>query len=160
MVHLKICVLLLLCALLLGFADPSAVATDFDVVVPKSGHPLFGAFQDIMDGGISLVLDSGSTLNIPWEKIKELQLNHKVTNPSAAEVKRGVIALRAGLVMGTQGQQMLGGSLEVKRTAHPAREDWHRQSTELELGASSLLITQAGVLPFASMSTMANSTTR
>lgn len=72
----------------LGFADPPAVATDFDVVVPKSGHPLFGAFQDIMGGGISFVLDSGSTLNIPWEKIKELQLHHKVTNPSAGSKER------------------------------------------------------------------------
>jgi hypothetical protein len=203
MVHLKICVILLLCALLPGdcisASDRPAAAADFDVVVPKSGHPLFGTFQGATDDGISFVLDSGSTLSIAWEKIKELQLNHKVmlqaarrgestattefdralikvdehdlvivsasgdmtipwkdvasiSNPSAAVVRdltawRGVIAPRASLVTGTQGQQTLGGSLEIKRTAHPAREDWHQQSTELELDASSLLVTQAGSAP-------------
>jgi hypothetical protein len=205
MVHLKICVILLLCAPLLGgyisASDRPAAATDFDVVVPKSGHPLFGAFQGTTDDGISFMLDSGSTLSIPWEKIKELQLNHKVTlqvarraagestattefdralikvdvhdlvivsasgdmtiawvdvasisNSSAAGVRdrtawRGVIAPTASLITGTQGQQTLGGSLEIKRTAHPAREDWHQQSIALELDASSLLVTQAGSAP-------------
>jgi hypothetical protein len=58
-----------------------------------------------------------------------------------------VIAPTASLVTGTQGQQTLGGSLEIKRTAHPATEDWHQQSTGLELGASSLLVTQVGSAP-------------
>ena len=204
MVRLKICVVLLLCTLLPGgyisASDQLAAATEFDVVVPKSGHPLFGAFQSTTGDGISFMLDSGSTLNIPWEQIKEIQLNHKVTlqaarragestattefdralikvdehnlviasanggmtiawedvasisNPSAAAVPdrtawRGVIAPTAGLVSGTQGQQTLGGSLQIKRTAHPAREDWHQQSTELELDASSSLVTQAGSAP-------------
>jgi hypothetical protein len=88
-----------------------------------------------------------------------------ISNPSAAEVRdqtawRSVIAPRAGLVTGTQGQQMLRGSLEIKRTAHPTREDWHRQFTELELGASSLLVTQAGSAPFRVDEYMANSTMR
>jgi uncharacterized protein DUF481 len=204
MVHPKICVMFLLCALLAGSclsaSDQHAAATAFDVVVPKSGHPLFGAFQGATGDGISFALDSGSNLSIPWEEIKELQLNHEVmlqaakpagkskvttefdcalikvvehnlvivsagsdmtiaredvasiSNPSAASVQdrttwRGVLAPTASLVTGTQGQQTLGGSLEIKRTAHPARQDWHQQSTELELGASSLLVTQVGSAP-------------
>jgi hypothetical protein len=202
--HLKICIMFLLCALsaegCISASDQPVAATNFDVVVPQSGHTLFGRFQGATNDTVSFVLDSGSTLSIPWEKIKEMHLDHKVTlrattrtagegaptefdcalikvdepnlliasasgdmtialenvasisNPSAAVAQdrttwKGLIAPTASLVTGTQGQQTLGGSLEIKRTAHPAAEDWHQQSTELELGANSSLVTQVGSAP-------------
>jgi hypothetical protein len=204
MVHLKICVMFLLCALsaerCMSASDQPDAATGFDVVVPTSGHTLFGAFQGATSGGISFVLDSGSILSIPWEKIAELHLDHKVmlrtakraasestatefdcalikvdehnlvivsasgnmtiaqadmvsiSNPSAVAIRdpttwKGLIAPTASVVTGTQGQQTLGGSVEIKRTAHPAAEDWHQQSTGLELGVSSSLVTQVGSAP-------------
>jgi len=99
-----------------------------------------------MDEHGLVIASASGDMTIAWEDLVS------ISNPSAAAVQdrtawRGVIAPTVRLVTGTQGQQTLGGSLEIKRTAHPAREDWHQQSTELELDASSLLVTQAGSAP-------------
>jgi uncharacterized protein DUF481 len=200
--HLKNCFIFLLCILLVGArvsaaSDQHTTTTDSDVIVPKTGHPLFGAFQGTTDTGISFVLDSGSAITPSWEKVEELKLSHKVmlkskmakpaksasmefdwvtirpdqqnfvivsehgemtiarsdvvsisNQSSAAEPDKvkwvGSIAPRASLITGTQGQQMLGGSLDVRRTAHPGKTDWHQMFTELQLDGNNTLATQAG----------------
>jgi len=184
-------------------SDQAVIVTDFDVVVPESGHLLFGLFQGTKDDGISFVLDSGSSITLPWDKIEELELNHKtilrvakgpdaqttavaldrasidvdghrlvivsesgsmtiareeldsISSSSATAMSdptfwKGVIAPTAGLVSGMQKQQTFGGSLSIKRTAHPARMDGRQQSSALQLDASNALVTQPGSAPIRS----------
>ena len=72
-----------------------------------------------------------------------------ISNPSSS-VKSdkarwvGSIAPKASLSIGTQGQQMIGGALDIRRTLHPDASSWQHQFTELQLDANNTLATQVG----------------
>jgi hypothetical protein len=56
----------------------------------------------------------------------------------------GTIAPSASLSLGTQGQQQIGGAIDLKRTRDAKAPDWHHQELFLDFDASNMLSTQVG----------------
>jgi hypothetical protein len=87
------CWLVVMLALLVGSAgwaaeDQESGATGIDVVVPNTGHQLFGRFQRATADEIVFSLDCGPVVTFSWNQVKELQVRHKTTlqakNPISA----------------------------------------------------------------------------
>src|ERR1700682_3945728 len=78
------CWFLVTIGLLVVFAGRSAAGQksdgmDGDVLIPQKGHPLFGVLQSATGTEIIFTTDSGATVTLSWDKIKELQIQHKTT---------------------------------------------------------------------------------
>jgi hypothetical protein len=65
--------------MLFVFLQVSAcAAADLDEVQPRNGHAFYGTFKYADKDGVSFLTDAGVILNIPWNKVRTLELHERV----------------------------------------------------------------------------------